>query len=300
MQKKDIMNAKDSNKESLEKTAIYFDDLIVLINNVQAMQSTGAVKPNGYAAILCTQGQSNINIDNKPHQVGVNDLFICHPNLLIEQFTASADFQCRIIGMSLQYVKRINLTGGGNIWDIKMFFDQNPIIHLQPEEAFVFCQYYDLMASKLTGRHIKYHRELMDALLKAFSYEFRDVFDRVISVKPPTYTSGQHIFKEFLDLLSTSHPKPRAVAFYSDRLCITPKYLSAVCKEASGQTASELINQYVVKDIVYLLHQPDKSIKDIAFELDFPNLSFFGKYVKKHLGMSPKKYRKENKLGEKY
>ena len=77
---------------------------------------------------------------------------------------------------------------------------------------------------------------------------------------------------------------------------ITPKYLSAVCKEASGQTASELINQYVVKDIVYLLHQPDKSIKDIAFELDFPNLSFFGKYVKKHLGMSPKMYRKENKL----
>ena len=50
--------------------------------------------------------------------------------------------------------------------------------------------------------------------------------------------------------------------------------------------------------LVYLLHRPDKSIKDIAFELDFPNLSFFGKYVKKHLGMSPKMYRqKKDKLG---
>lgn len=290
------MNAKDSDKKSLEKAATYYDDLVVLIDDVQALKSAGTTgKPNGYAAILCTQGLADVNIDNKPHQVKTGDLFICQPNLFIEKFTMDSDFQCRAIGMSLQYVKQINLTGG-NIWDIKLFFDQNPIIHLLPEEANTFCQYYDLLVSKLTGRHIKYHKELMGALLKAFAYEFRDVLERVVSVKPPTYTSGQHIFKEFLELLSTSRPKPRAVAFYSDRLCITPKYLSAVCKEASRQTASELINQYVVKDIVYLLHQPDKSIKDIAFELDFPNLSFFGKYVKKHLGMSPKMYRKENKL----
>lgn len=289
------MIAKDSDKKSLEEAAIYCDNLIMLIDDVQDIKTEGTSRPAGYATILCTQGHADIYIDNKLHKVGVNDLLTCQPSQFIKTEQISADFRCHIIGMSLQYVKQINLTGG-NIWDIKLFFDQNPIIHLLPEEASVFCQYYDLLVSKLTGRHIKYHKELMEALLKAFAYEFRDVLERVVSVKPPTYTSGQHIFKEFLELLSTSRPKPRAVAFYSDRLCITPKYLSAVCKEASGQTASELINQYVVKDIVYLLYQPDKSIKDIAFELDFPNLSFFGKYVKKHLGMSPKMYRKENKL----
>ena len=41
-----------------------------------------------------------------------------------------------------------------------------------------------------------------------------------------------------------------------------------------------------------LLHDPDKSVKEISNELGFPNLSFFGKYVKRMLGMSPKTYRK--------
>ena len=292
--KKDIMNAKDSDKKSLENAAIYCDDLIVFIDNVQGLKTESASRPVGYAAILCTHGHAGIYIDNKLHKVGVNDLFICQPSLLIETEQISADFQCRIIGMSLQYVKQINIVSG-NIWDIKLFFDQNPIIHLLPEEANTFCQYYDLLASKLTGRRIKYHKELMEALLKAFAYEFKDVLERVVNVKPPIYTSGQHIFREFLELLSNTYPKPRAVAFYSDHLCITPKYLSAVCKEASGRTATELINQYVVKDIVFLLRQSGKSIKNIAYELDFPNLSFFGKYVKKHLGMSPKQYRRDMK-----
>ena len=37
------------------------------------------------------------------------------------------------------------------------------------------------------------------------------------------------------------------------------------------------------------------SIKEIATIMNFDNLSFFGKYVKKHLGISPTNYR--NKIG---
>ncbi len=84
------------------------------------------------------------------------------------------------------------------------------------------------------------------------------------------------------------------IGFYANQLYVTPKYLSAVCKEVSGQTASELITQYMVKDILYLLRNSQKSIKEIANELNFPNLSFFGKYVKQHLGMSPKQYRESS------
>ncbi|MFR9260817.1 MAG: helix-turn-helix domain-containing protein [Bacteroides cellulosilyticus] len=50
----------------------------------------------------------------------------------------------------------------------------------------------------------------------------------------------------------------------------------------------------MVKDILYLLRNSQKSIKEIANELNFPNLSFFGKYVKQHLGMSPKQYRESS------
>ena len=143
----------------------------------------------------------------------------------------------------------------------------------------------------MLGTPCKHQKELIDSLIQAFLYEFHDALERFIKLKPPTFTSGENLFKEFISLLSSSYPKERMIGFYANQLYVTPKYLSAVCKEVSGQTASELITQYMVKDILYLLRNSQKSIKEIANELNFPNLSFFGKYVKQHLGMSPKQYR---------
>lgn len=56
--------------------------------------------------------------------------------------------------------------------------------------------------------------------------------------------------------------------------------------------ALEVINRCIIDDVRRLLHNPNKSVKEISNELGFPNLSFFGKYVKRMLGMSPKAYRK--------
>lgn len=56
--------------------------------------------------------------------------------------------------------------------------------------------------------------------------------------------------------------------------------------------ASEVINRCIIDDVRRLLHNSDKSVKEISNELGFPNLSFFGKYVKRMLGMSPNAYRK--------
>lgn len=107
------------------------------------------------------------------------------------------------------------------------------------------------------------------------------------------FTSRETLFKRFIDLIESTYPKPRSVSYYAERLNVTPKYFSYVCKQAVGQKATGIIDQYVVKDIVYMMNHTQKSIKEIACELDFPNLSFFGKYVKKHLGVSPKNYREQ-------
>ena len=89
------------------------------------------------------------------------------------------------------------------------------------------------------------------------------------------------------------YPKNRRVNYYADRLHVTPKYLAAVCKSIAKESPSHLIDLYMVKDIEYLLTHTSKSIKEIAIELDFPTLSFFGKYVRQHLGVSPRAYREE-------
>ena len=81
-------------------------------------------------------------------------------------------------------------------------------------------------------------------------------------------------------------------------MCVSPKYLTNVCRKHSDYTASELIALSVVSRIKYLLLYSDLSIKEVANEMGFDNLSFFGKYVKKHLGLSPNHYRKANGYGK--
>lgn len=73
-----------------------------------------------------------------------------------------------------------------------------------------------------------------------------------------------------------------------------PRYFSSVIKEKSGSSALQWIIQNVITEAKYLLDNTDLSIKEIATKLNFPTQSFFGKYFKQYVGISPKEYR--NKL----
>jgi AraC-like DNA-binding protein len=101
-----------------------------------------------------------------------------------------------------------------------------------------------------------------------------------------THINNNH-FQHFLDLLHSTDVKHRPVEWYANELCISPKYLSALCKKNSGKTANEWITEHVLEDIRYYLKQTDYSIKQISDLLGFPNTSFFGRYVKEHFGLTP-------------
>ena len=273
--------------------AAYCDDRIAFIEDInKASRITGAVRMEIMIAVLCLKGKARLELDGETHIVEANDLLICHPNIILEKSMASFDIEFRSIAMSPEYIRQLSVIAD-NSWDVLKFLEKSPVIHLRPEETEAFCQYYDLIRSRLTGEPKHHQKELTDALLQAFLYEFHDTMERFLKFSPPTYSSNERLFKEFLQLVTSSYPKDRTVAGYADKLHVTPKYLSAICKETCGHTASELINEYVMKDVIYLLKKSEKSIKEIVNELDFPNLSFFGKYVKRYTGLSPKQYREQ-------
>lgn len=88
----------------------------------------------------------------------------------------------------------------------------------------------------------------------------------------------------------------RSLSFYAEKLFITPKYLSEVVRHATGKKVMELIAGAVLLDAKAQLKSTTRTIQQISDSLNFPNSSFFGKYFKKHIGVSPKVYR-ESKQG---
>lgn len=277
----------------MRKVSAYYDDRIAIIYNLRDLNYNSPMKADVFIVTLCVRGKASLFIDGKSYDIGASDLLIYHPNIIMEKCMVSMDFESKTIVLAPEYVKQMPVLAGDD-WDVRLFLEKNPIIPLQEDEVELFCQYYDLLHSKLTaGNPGRHHKELIDALLAAFLFEFHDSLQRFVQIKPQMFTSSENLFKAFMDLLSSSYPKNRSVSYYADRLHVSPKYLSAVCKEVSKHTGSELINHYVVKDIEYQLRRTRKSIKEIACEQDFPSLSFFGKYVKRHLKMSPREFREQ-------
>lgn len=106
------------------------------------------------------------------------------------------------------------------------------------------------------------------------------------------YKSSQDaLYARFMDLLFVHHRWERSVAFYASKMCISSKYLAAVVKAVSGISPIEWIQKETIREIEHMLCHTQISIKEIAYRLNFPNVSYFGKYFKAQKGMSPKRYR---------
>ena len=113
------------------------------------------------------------------------------------------------------------------------------------------------------------------------------------SVEPIRQTQGYKyvIFQNFIQLVTKDNGILRSVKEYARRLNISPKYLSVICRESSGKSASEWITEILNIEIERMLRYTDLSMKEISVCLEFSNCSVFSKYIRQHFNMSGVEYR---------
>ena len=286
--KKEPMNAAD---KALKHEINFLHNQISIISNIDVVKSNH--KNVGYTTMLCTDGTCSVLLNQRELHIKKNDLLFFGPNDKIEDVDKSEDLSMRGFYLTEEFFKELSNIPIGLI-NAHVYIAEHPLLNICDRAAEVFIQYHDLIRSKLNvDTPMKHHKLITDLLMEAFIYEFHDMLEDTIEVRPVYFTSGDNLFKEFLNLVMSTYPKPRSVAWYAEQMNVTPKYLSSVTKTQGGETASTIITRYVVEDIKRNLMRPEKSIKQIVCELDFPSISFFGKYVKKNLGMSPKYYREQ-------
>ena len=132
-------------------------------------------------------------------------------------------------------------------------------------------------------------------MVSALLYKVGDILSLSQEEHPelaaPLQNRAEEYFLKFMVLLSEHYKEQRSVGFYARQLCITPKYLTTLIKRVSQRSVSEWIDNYVVLEAKMLLKYSNMSIQEIAYNLNFPNQSFFGSYFKRNTGMSPSQYR---------
>ena len=105
------------------------------------------------------------------------------------------------------------------------------------------------------------------------------------------HANTARLFLRFLSLAQQHARTEREVAFYADKLNITPKYLSQVARTITNLPASQWIQFYAAFELVSLLNDTTKTLTEVSDLMHFENLSHFSRYVKKTLGKTPSEYR---------
>ena len=271
---------------------IYFADNITSIPGLMKQ-----FKVNFIAYVIVTRGRLSLDMNGVTHQLDTNNSLFVDRKIVIENVKHTENFSCIICAMSTDV--GFGFFNKGLVQSI-MHIMANPVIKLTQDEVDLMIKYYDLLVFKMDHPEMNFGRETMRDIIRCFAYDLLANINK--DLEPDNdddmLRQGDRIFRRFMLLLSENSNVNRSVKSYADELCVSPKYLTSVCRRHGDYTASEIIANAIVGRIKQLLLYSDLSIKEIATEIGFDNLSFFGKYVRKHLGLSPNNYRKANNYGK--
>lgn len=240
---------------------------------------------------LCTQGEASYTVDGKDSQVKRGDVIIVGEGQVVENFLSTDDCDGIAIMISYDFFNDI-VAGISDLNTLFLFSRLHPVFSLTEREVKVLSGYVNTIITKILEPEHHFRRELVSTLMKALIYDMSNVIYRYQMVEKKSFSRGEVVFFNYIRLVRDHFKQERRVSWYANQLCITPKYLSETIKTISKRTPNEWIDYYVVLELRLLLKNSDKSIKEIAEYLNFPNQSFLGKFFKDHVGVSPSAFRK--------
>ena len=135
--------------------------------------------------------------------------------------------------------------------------------------------------------------QLVLCQLKAFFIGFHEYLQRNPQYRPDEVKSYRvrELFNRFMMLLERDYKISRDVNYYAEKMNISSKYLTNIVNQVTGHTPKTIIDQYVILQLKLHLKRSTQSIKEMAWEFHFADVSFFCRYFKKHTGLTPQQIR---------
>ena len=268
------------------------DELVVMENFGSLPQGEISLDSHGLV-VICTGGIAQFDYDGQQIQLHKNDLYLYMAHSVVTNFMSSPDFNCRQIWFSRSELWNIDMYGEVSLADLS-YLKQHPIVHLTDDDVTLLDEYFQLLCRRMRDQSPMLYSDIVRSLVSTMMLEMLCMMRRQESENAGTGSLyRQRLADKFMRLVEESDGRIRRVDDFATQLNITPKYLSTLLKETMSRRPSEMIKLFTLKAIERRLRFTDMTMQEIANDLNFPNASFFGKYVKEHLGMTPLEYRKK-------
>ena len=252
---------------------------------------------NKCGIFYCQRGSVEVSLEGCHYHIKPGDVYIYMASTLVHLLHKSEDAEGIMVEVDFYYIlpivnKVINV-------ESQLFMRKNPCVSLSGEQ----CAHFEYLLNNLWDRinaedcqkeNVQYQHlklELIKSMGQTICYEILNMYFTNQPLQPLQQGKKDVVFQNFMLSLFRFYRKERDVSFYARMQHITPRYFSAIIKEKTGDSALQWILRMVITEAKQLLEESDLSIKEIADQLNFPTQSFFGKYFKQYVGVSPKEYR---------
>ena len=252
---------------------------------------------NKCGIFYCQRGSVEVSLEGCHYHIKPGDVYIYMASTLVHLLHKSEDAEGIMVEVDFYYIlpivnKVINV-------ESQLFMRKNPCVSLSGEQ----CAHFEYLLNNLWDRinaedcqkeNVQYQHlklELIKSMGQTICYEILNMYFTNQPLQPLQQGKKDVVFQNFMLSLFRFYRKERDVSFYARMQHITPRYFSAIIKEKTGDSALQWIVRMVITEAKQLFEESDLSIKEIADQLNFPTQSFFGKYFKQYVGVSPKEYR---------
>ena len=246
--------------------------------------------------ILCTRGSMSFRFQNVHYNIVAGDYVILTNMSLASGFSESEDYCALTMGLPEPFVLSMAIRNNyGIIGHLSLL--QNPVMRLSPHDFRKCVSDMERLRERLTDSepHL-FREEMLGYLLMAHILDLYDIHARGQASRQVSEHTARllQLLQQFIGLLyDGEYIRHRDVPYYASRLCVTPHYLSEICKKACGKPATYWIDRFTLHEIANLLCQKELPLSEIAARMNFSSASYFSRYVQKHTGLYPTQYRKQ-------
>ena len=238
--------------------------------------------------VFCLSGEVEASINLTQFKVEPGSFISILPGSIFQIHKIGGDLQIYFIGFSSDFLEKANASK--SVIDMHYIVKENPIYKPKEKALPLLKDYFELLIKtyELCGSQLSRSviNHLFTGILMGVSTMYKDQ-----TADKQNLSKAEQTSKNFTQLVMQNYTMQRSVAWYAKRLGITQAHLSSIIKQTTGKTCVEIITSMVIMDAKAQLKSTNLSIHDIAYALNFTNMSFFGKYFKRHVGMSPQEYR---------
>lgn len=303
MEEKNIRTIDPTDIEKVKKSdnSLYYKGLCIHKLHPEITQNQDMFnyphRINTFFILICKRGGGKINVNLSEFEISENSIFINTPNNIIQLSQhCGQKTDGVVISFGEEFAREINFDVK-NLTPIFLKVKNSPIINLSERECDQLINVVNMLGVDIHSGDYQelFYDETIRNLTSYLLHKLCGMLSRQLQAIPSTESSAKNrneeYFHKFMKVLGENYKQERSLGFYASQLYITPKYLTTIIKKVSGRSAAEWIDSYVTLEAKNLLRYSSMSIQEVAYTLNFPNQSFFGKYFKHQTGYSPSAYK---------